>query len=302
MLRMFLQGGIVATIAILAPALASGDERLICCGASEVFLLPAGKEAPTVEDRLWRWTAADSPEIPVSLHARFRSTDECKPYGPYMLITSSSDGVALVRREDKACVFFTLARNAHSACLLPGERIAVAASFGGDELRVYHRNSPGAEAKPVCRWPLEGAHGAWWDIEAERLWALGERELLKLRLQGSGSDSSLSLEAQWRLPTTGGHDLSPARDSKSLLITTNTHVYRFERTTGVFTPYEPLAESKRVKSVDEHPRLDRTVYHQAAGPNWWSDRIRFTSSERTIHLPGERLYKVRWDVDRGLPP
>jgi hypothetical protein len=85
-----------------------------------------------------------------------------------------------------------------------------------------------------------------------------------------------------------------------LLITTNAHVYRFQLASGAFIPCDPLADAAGIKSIDEHPRLDVTVYHQAAKPNWWSDRIRFLPS-RTIHVPGQRLYKVRWDVDRGAP-
>ncbi len=299
-MKTLLRGGLAMAPLILLATTLCGAERLICCGAQEVFILPAEGENATEKDRSWRWTAADSPEIPKSLHDKFRTTDECKPFGPYLLITSSSDGVALIRRDDKACVFLTLARNAHSACLLPGKRIVVAASFGGDALLVYDQNRGGADAAPLFRLPLLGAHGAWWDAANQRLYALGEKELLRLRLEETKGDTSLPVESRWELPTAGGHDLSPSRDGKHLLITTNTHVYRFQKANGAFLPYEPLPDAKGVKSIDEHPRLDVTVYHQAAAPNWWSDRIRFIPT-RTMHVPDHRLYKVRWDVDRGLP-
>jgi hypothetical protein len=288
-------------IVVSAAPLAAGDERLICCGAEEVFILPADVETPSVDDRLWRWTAADSPEIPEEHRQRFRTTDECKPYGDWILITSSSQGVALVRREDKACLFFTLVANAHSACLLPGERIAVAASTGGDELLVFDQNKPGANARPLARRKLLGAHGAWWNAKDENLWALGSQELVQLKLVGSGAETKLEDAAQWQLPTPGGHDLSPSRDGEALIVTTNSNVYRFALETGKFTKYAQLAERKGVKSVDEHARLDRTVFHQAAEPNWWSDRIRFAGSDRTLRLAGERLYKVRWDVPQAVP-
>jgi hypothetical protein len=292
---------LVAT-SLLSTAALPAAEHLICCGGSEVFVLPADAESPTERDRVWRWTAADSPEIPEALRERFRSTDDCKPFGPYILITSSSDGVALVRRKDKACVFHTLARNAHSGCLLPEERIVVAASFGGDELRVFDRRHSGADAKPLFRLELVGAHGAWWNSADKRLWALGSDELLEVELSGSGEGTKLVAKRRWKLPTAGGHDLSPTRDGKALCVTTNTRVYRFELESGEFAPYDGLSDAPHVKSVDEHPALERAVYHQAAEPNWWSDRIRFVGdNERTIQLPGERLYKVRWDVDRGLP-
>lgn len=294
----FLSSVIVAGVAMSA---SSAEERLICCGASEVFVIPADAETPTADDRIWRWTAADSPEIPEVHRPRFATTDDCKPYGDLLLITSSSQGVALVRRADKACLFFTLAANAHSACLLPGDRLAVASSTGGNALLIYDRRTSGAEATPLARLELAGAHGAWWDPKSQRLWALGDDELLKLELNGEAEKTTLAIDQRWPLPTPGGHDLSPSRDGRSLCITTNTHVYRFDLADNKFAPYDGLADAAGVKSVDEHPQLERTVYHQAAEPNWWSDRIRFAGSDRTIHLAGERLYKIRWDVPQNEP-
>ena len=48
-------------------------------------------------------------------------------------------------------------------------------------------------------------------------------------------------------------------------------------------------------------RSGRVVFHQGAGKNWWSDTIRFPEPARTMQLADERLYKIRWDVDRGMP-
>jgi hypothetical protein len=282
-------------------ASAVAEDRIIVCGAEEVFILPADIAVAREADRTWRWTATDSPEIPVTLHPRFRTTDECKPFGPYILITSSADGVALVRREDKRCVFHTIARNAHSACLLPGERIAVAASTSGDELLVFDQNQSGAEIAPLARLALPGGHGVWWDVKSSRLWALGTQELLKVEIIGAGPKTQLRVEARFALPTPGGHDLSAARDGKSLLVSSDTHVYGLDLATGRFSPYEPLHEFPGIKSVHEHPTLPTIVYHQATETTWWSDRIRFLEPERTIHLPNQRIYKVRWDIDQGVP-
>lgn len=53
--------------------------------------------------------------------------------------------------------------------------------------------------------------------------------------------------------------------------------------------------------MHEHPTLPTIVYHQATETTWWSDRIRFLAPERTIHLPNQRIYKVRWDIDHVVP-
>jgi hypothetical protein len=278
------------------------EDRLICCGGPEVFILSARHERPTVEDRVWRWQAKDSPEIPASMHGQFRTTDEYKPYGDKLLITSSAGGVALLHREDKKCLFLASARNAHSACLLPNDLVAVAASTGGDELQVFRLKDSGEKATPAARMELIGAHGAVWDAKRERVWALGTHELLVVKVSEQEGKITLAVDGRWKLPTPGGHDLSPARDSRYLFVSTNSAVYRFDTKEQSFAPFTPLADAHEVKSIDEHPTTGRIAYHQAdlANKTWWSDTIRFLEPAQTTKLPDERLYKIRWDVEREM--
>lgn len=281
---------VLACSSATSPAHAA--DRLICCGDRAVFVIPAAPAADKPLEILWKWTAADSPEIPTEHHSLFRTTDECKPYPEHILITASSGGIALVRRSDKRAVFWAQAKNAHSACLLPGDRVAVAASVGGDELQIFGRGQSGVAAKPLARLALVGAHGVFWEPERERLWALGTYELLRCTLTAA---NELTVADRWQLPTAGGHDLSPGQSGQTFLITTNSNVYQFDRTQGTFTPHPLLGDLPSIKSVDEHPSLMRLVYHQGAKPNWWSDTIRFAGRDETIRLEGERLYKIRWD-------
>jgi hypothetical protein len=283
---------------LLSATLSRAADQLIVCGGPEVFIVPADLEKLTDDDRLWRWTAEDSPEIPADFRPKFRTTDDCKPAGEAILITSSSGGVALVQRSDKRCLFYTSVTNAHSACLLPGKRVAVASSYGGDALVIYSLAKSGADLKPLASLELHGAHGALWDEERKRIWALGGDELLLVELQAEGERTELVVHKRWKLPSAGGHDLMPGRDGKSLLVTTNTAVYRFDPKEFTFTPFEPLAMAKKIKSIDEHPTTGRVVYHQADTTSdvWWSDRIRFLGPERVVPVAEERLYKVRWDV------
>ncbi|MEM0925714.1 MAG: DUF6528 family protein [Planctomycetota bacterium] len=300
--RLFLSNGLGAIVLlIILVCFASGtqafsQERIIACGADEVFILEITQKTTTPPKLIWTWKAADSPEIPSEGRSSFASTDECKPVGESILITSSSGGVALIRRNDKRCEFYTQARNAHSACLLPEDRLAVASSFGGDELLIYALVQPGAApTEPIARIPLLGAHGVVWDEALDRLWALGEDELLLVNINVGSNDSALGIDKRIRLPTPGGHDLSRSRDATVLYVTTNKHVYRFHTKDGRFVPDPVLADEPKVKSVSEHPRTGEIVYHQGTPENWWSDRIRFIGDRKEIHLPGRRLYKVRWD-------
>ncbi|MBL8793132.1 MAG: hypothetical protein JNM56_04445 [Planctomycetia bacterium] len=280
-------------------SLLPAGERLIVCGGPEVFIIPADADKLTEMDRLWRWRAADSPEIPAEMHAQFRTTDECKPAGDSILITSSSGGVALIRRKDRKCLFYTSARNAHSACLVPGERVAVASSHGGDELLLFDLGRSGAKAAPLTRMKLDGAHGVLWDAGRKRLWALGTTELLLIELRSKEQSVEFAVEKKWELPTSGGHDLYPAADPGILFVTTIPRVYRFDTREGAFAPQPTVAEERHIKSIDQHPRTRQIAYHQGTDDKaWWSDTIRFLEPGRTLRVPEERLYKVRWDVER----
>lgn len=288
------------------PKQSSETPSVICCGADEVFILPLTKDKPSLNDRTWVWRAADSPEIPADARTWFRTTDDCKLYGDEILITSSSGGVALVSREDKHCRFLAHVRNAHSACLLPDNRIAVASSVGGDEVVIY-RIVPGEIGKsaepgdPIARHPLPSAHGVVWDAQRNRLWALGYDTLQLLELNDADGELGIRMEQEWNLPTDGGHDLTDAQQGSLLLVTTESGVYHFDKSHSAFAPDAELGDAHDVKSIHEHPTTGRVVYHQANGENWWSDTIRFRDESHTIQLPGQRLYKVRWDAPQDRP-
>lgn len=271
-------------------------DRLICCGADEVFIIELEEDAVEASAPVWSWKAEDSAEIPEAGRRSFASTDECKPVGEFLLITSSSGGVALVRRSDKRCVFYTQARNAHSACLLPDYRVAVASSFGGDELLIYELTRPsGSPAEPIAKIALRGAHGAVWDPNLKRLWALGSDELLLVDVGVKPTASKLKVEKRIELPSAGGHDLWQSREPSTLFVTTNEHVYRFNKKDERFTLHRVLADQLKVKSVCDHPQTGEIVYHMGTKDTWWSDTIRFVGGRQEIQLPDRRLYKVRWD-------
>lgn len=272
---------------------------LICCGDKEVFILGLERDRPAVSDRTWRWRATDSPQVPEDKHDWFRSTDECKPYKDSILITASSGGVALIRRSDKACLFLAYGRNAHSACLMPDRRIAVASSFGGDEMLLFEQGDSTEEAEPIARLPLIGAHGVVWDNERERLWALGNERLLLLDVEADGETPSFVIEGEWQLPTPGGHDLSTLKDPAKLFVTSGKHVYRFDKETGEFELDEEIGDLGRVKSVTQNSATGEIVYHQAIEGDWASDTIRFVGERKEIIVENERLYKVRWDLPDG---
>tara|TARA_R110002111_G_scaffold48490_1_gene86088 strand:+ start:58 stop:339 length:282 start_codon:yes stop_codon:yes gene_type:complete len=63
---------IVALTVFATPSFANEpeSEKLICCGAAQVFIVDASD--PTKQ--LWSWNASDSPSIPEDFRVKFRST------------------------------------------------------------------------------------------------------------------------------------------------------------------------------------------------------------------------------------
>ncbi len=274
------------------PPVAPADGALVVCGWDEVFVLELGP-APK---KTWSWRAADRPELPEDYRSKFRTTDDCKPVdGDRILITASSDGAALVERATGRAIWWAQCGNAHSAELLPGGRIALACSVRegtGNRLALYDLLVPERE---VFSTELYSGHGAVWDGQRQRLWALGEKDLRAYRLLDWESDRpSLELDVRYPLPDDGGHELMAVPGSTQLIVSTTNGVWRFDRDARTFAPDPDLRDVHHVKSAVIHPGTGRLAYTEAETPEWWTSRIRFRHPDGEVHLPGERLYKVRW--------
>ncbi len=264
-------------------------QELLVCGAQEVMILRITRSAQ-IPDKVFSWRAEDSPEIPAQLRGQFNTTDECKPLPDgRILITSSGDGVAVIERETGAARFWASVPNAHSAELLPGGKLVVAASTkqGGNRLAVFDLNLPGKELSST---ELYSAHGVVWDGQRQRLWALGGRELRSYRW----ADPELILDESWPLPDPGGHDLYALDNSSRLGLSTEAKVWIFDRDKKKFSPHFDIAWEEHIKSVSIHPKTGQMVYVQADLPNWWSSKLRFHRPLHFIELPQERIYKARW--------
>lgn len=267
-------------------------QELVVCGWDEVFVLDVSAEPKKV----WSWKAADRPELPEDHRAKFRTTDDCKPVaGNRILITSSSDGAALVDRETGVARWWGECGNAHSAELLPGDRIVLACSVRertGNKLAVFDARVP---AQELFSTELHSGHGAVWDAERQVLWAIGMHELRAYTLVDWDTPRpSLALKASHTLPDESGHELVAVPNSPLLVLSTHASVWTFDRETGQFAADGDLKNLRDVKSVAIHPVTGRKAYVQADPPEWWSSRIRLLHPDRTISLEGARLYKIRW--------
>ena len=285
----------IIVLAAAAPIIAADvDHELIVCGWDEVYILNVGDPA-VAPSKVWRWKAADRPELPPFIKTKFKTTTDCRLVaGNRILIVASDDGVALVDRSTSKAVFWGACVDAHSAELLPGDRIVVACSVrdGSNRLTVFDAKVPGRE---LFSTELYSAHGALWDGRRNILWALGGRELRAYSLVDWNTEKpSLRMAASYQLPSQGGHEVFEVGDSRMLGITALREAWYFDRDDRKFLPHPELGKLRGVKSVSVHPTTKQVAYTQADAPEWWTSTIRFMHPDRTVKLDGEKIYKVRW--------
>lgn len=295
----------LAAAAVLLVALAAAPSpfaadalELVVCGWDEVFILRL--DAGSDPRRVWTWRARGRADVPQELHARFNSTDECKPYdgGSRILITSSGSAVALVDRVNDKVLFYGRAPNAHSADLLPGGRIAVAASHHrtdkGDRLILFDQAKSNQELWSEA---LPWGHGVVWDDARRVLWALADEDIRVFELRDwESSAPRLQRVALIPLPEGGGHDFSVVPGTSQIALSTANNAWLFDRDTRRFAPHPELAGKARVKSISHHPTTGRIAYVQAEGDNWWAERIHFLKPAGFIRVAGEHFYKARWNT------
>jgi hypothetical protein len=274
----------------------SGESELVVCGWDEVFILAIGGGPAPAHRKVWSWRAADSPEIPADMRGLFRTTDDCKPVegGRRILISSSGGAVALIDRASRRASFFARLTNAHSVEMLPGGRIAAAASVSdagtGNRLVIFDA----ATGKALATDELRSAHGVLWDSARSVLWAIGGDVLRAYAVGPAGGPARLERTFEIPLPVEGGHDLVAIPGSSRLFLSTVERCFYFDRDTRQLSPHDAFGSRRNIKSYNVHPRSGRVVYIEAEGANWWAQHLHFQRPEGTLRLAGEHLYKARW--------
>lgn len=277
---------------------ARGEGQLLVCGENQIIAIDVAAARKDPAAVLWSWRPEDSPEIIADHRTRFRAMDECKPVmggSAVLACSSSSGGVALIRRADKKCLFYAKGRNAHTADLIMPTNawpltfpiLAVALSGDKGKLALFRLDDSQLDPEPAWTMPLPWAHGVIWDRQREVLWVLGGTELLKLAVQ-TGRELSARELARYKLPVEEGHDLS-VWDSANLAVTAGQAVLLFNIDTGQFQPHPLLGTKENVKSLDR--RAGRVVYIQ--GQPTFSNVLHFADAPDLV-LPKKEWYKARW--------
>ena len=282
--------------AILLCAGCTSDKKdwLAVCGNGMVRIIDMAESDSTDIKEVWRWDkAAPQANLPKGYAQLMRNVDECKfvDNNTKMLLTASGDGMMLIDIETNAILSYAHVPMAHSADLLPGNRIAVALSTHkkGNALEIYDIATP---EKVVFRDSLYSGHGVVWNEKRQRLYALGYKELREYELIDWDTDQpSLRQVKMWEIPMKSGHDLSPV-DKDRMLVSAHEGVMWFDINKEEFSPFEPLRDVENVKSVNYDPKTGKLIYTKGE-IKWWTHHIYQENPNKVITMDSLNVYKVR---------
>ena len=269
-------------------------EWMAVCGDGIVRIIDMAESDSTDIKEVWRWDK-DDPQVnlPKGYDMLMRNLDECKfvDNNTKMLLTASGDGMMLLDIETKDILCYAHVPMAHSADLLPNNRIAVALSIHnkGNALEIYDIDTP---VKVVFRDTLYSGHAVVWNEKRQRLYALGYKELKEYELVDWNTDQpSLRQVKMWEIPMESGHDLSPVDDNR-MLVSAHEGVMWFDIDKEEFSPFEPLCDVENVKSVNYDPETQRLIYTKAE-INWWTHHIYQENPNKVVTMDSLKVYKVR---------
>lgn len=286
-------------IGLLVAAVATGcsaynENHVAICGGEEVKIIDISRSEGRNIAEVWSWRIDEPTEgLPAEYGKYLKPLDECKfvDGNRKLLLTSSHSAVVLLDIESKRCDFYARVPMAHSADLLPNNRIAVALSTNarGNSLEIYDIAQP---EKLLFRDSLYSGHGAVWHAERKSLYALGYDVLREYKLKNWNSDTpSLEMVASWAIPVKSGHDLTKV-DKRNMLVSGHEGVVWFDVESGEFSPFEPLKDTHNVKSVNYSPSLDRLIYTKGE-ISWWTHNVYQQNPDKTITIDSMNIYKVR---------
>lgn len=270
------------------------ENHLAICGGNEVKIIDLSESDGHNIQEVWSWKIEEGAEgLPKEYSRYLMPLDECKfvDGNKKLLLTSSHSAVVLLDINSKRCDFYARVPMAHSADILPNNRVAVALSTHklGNALEVYDISQP---EKVLYRDSLYSGHGAVWFAERESLYALGYDVLREYKLKDWNTDApSLELVAAMPIPVRSGHDLVKV-DERRMLISGHEGVMWFDVESKEFTPFEPLKDTHNVKSVNYNAKLNRLIYTKGE-ISWWTHNVYQQNPDKTITIDSMNIYKVR---------
>lgn len=292
----------------LSPRAAKGHRQLIAMGNNFIYLFDAEKAAAegTFENSIiWKWDAKSIATIMNHDPERLDFIDECKVLckGKKLLITGAHGWSAMIRRKDGKPVFWSkLDVQAHSAEVLPGNRVVVACSVPHDQLHLYDIRKPDRILQTL---PLHAAHGVFYSKKYKLLFAAGGKSLNIYRLENwKGKNPQLVLEKSISTEGFVGdiHDLQ-MKDEDTLILTGNNAAF-YDIPGGKLVSFTRFNGIKSIKSINYNQESGEIIYTYSnrdiyeGDYDWAQQKVRSSraddgAQESIIRTPGINGYKVR---------
>lgn len=286
----------------------TSSAELIFCGDNMVYMINAKQaiESSYSDAVTWSWDAKNAASILGLQESRCDHLDDCKlvDNNQKLLITSSYGWTVLLDINTKQVLFHSVSTaNAHSAEMLPNNRIAVACSSGtganNNKIQVYDISKPNVI---LYQTELASAHGVIWNSETQRLYAIGDKFLQIYKLKDwDSSTPSIELEKNIQTPQSGLHDITFV-NTKTLCIA-GTKAYLFNIATETFTEMMHFTNSTSLKSLNYNGNTGEMWYTDATTPQgdytWSTHMIHYATDKdaqtatQAIMVPDVNIYKVR---------
>lgn len=281
--------------------------QLLVCGDNKIYLLDA-ELAVTSGYRnaiLWEWDAKKYASVVGLSENNMIRLDDAKPVddNKKILATSSKGYAVLIDKATGDVLWYSnISTNAHSAALLPNNRIAVACSENGDKVQLFDAGASNVEKYNDY---LQHAHGVVWNPATERLYAIGGTSLKIYSLQ-DWNTAAPKLKLEKTISTSGAvtglHDMTLV-DENTLLIAGNKAAF-FNITTEAFTNISTFQSSHSMKSLNYNSETRECWFTDPTNVEipeltWASHTIRYSSNMNTTYetknfkVDDLNCYKVR---------
>ncbi|MCM1451310.1 MAG: DUF6528 family protein [Clostridium sp.] len=280
------------------------QRTVVFCGSNMVYmvepsLISSGNYQSGV---IWQWDATDIKDVLGLAAKRCNHLDDCKPVdqGKKLLCTSSYNWTVLLDIETKQPLFYSnQTPGAHSAELLPGNKVVVACSDNGDKLQIYDLSRSN---EILFESELPSAHGVVWVDATQRLYAIGGQKLNIYILKDADTMTpSLELERSISTPQGGLHDLNIV-DSNTLSVA-GRRSYLYDIGANSFKEMTLFSGSTALKSMNYNAETGECWYTDSTVPEgtqtWSTQTIHYTKNvfdgpdDMTFKVPDIDVYKVR---------
>ena len=108
----------------------SASDIIFVCGDDKVQMIDLSKSNGEQVTIMWQWAAKEATDIPAAYQKMLATLDECKPFenNTKLMLTSSGGATVVLDIKTKKVLFYAKTPMAHSAEILPNNRIVVANS------------------------------------------------------------------------------------------------------------------------------------------------------------------------------